>query len=111
MSQEKVCEQLACQIVENTREMTGIWDELDYYAQHKALPSKSQIATVGRRVDEMGRAEIIDLCWNVYPSIVKFRRRLKTEKNPMVKAELSAALKAKESELEQLKNMRDNGVV
>ena len=97
----------ALAIMGHMEELTDIWDQLDYYVQHKRV--RPENTALRRQINEMSKAELITFCWNIHPHISKLKKRIQAEKNELQKAVLKQELEIRLLELEELKKIRDNG--
>jgi hypothetical protein len=99
----------AGEIMRRMNRVTEIWTKIDQFEKY-GTTEEEQKGPVRRSVNDMTRPELIQFCFNIYPTISKLKNRIKNEENELLKAQILAELAIREQELLELQKIRD-GIV
>ena len=96
----------AMEIMKRMDRITEIWTKLDQFDKYGSV-IEDHTGPVRRSINDLSRSELIQFCFNIYPTISKLKARINSEENELVKLALISELDIRQKELEELQKIRD----
>lgn len=101
--------QLAKSVIDDSNALTKIWTKLDYYAEKGHLPHEGEAKVMD--VKDMSISDIVTKLLTLPSYISKSKRKLQTMEEGAAKDLLMADVKAKEIELNAIKELRHDKTI